>query len=57
LKDPADYYNVTVSMLVKRLPDEKSKAPLRDPYGGTPHLRDTLDLGFPYDDGDNSIND
>jgi hypothetical protein len=57
LKDPADYYNVTVSMLVKRLPDEKSRAPARDPYGNVPKLRDLLDMGFPYDDGDNTIND
>ena len=38
-------------------PDEKSRAPQRDPYGNTPRLKDTLDLGFPYDDGDNTIND
>ena len=44
-------------MMVRRLPDEKSRAPPRDPYGNTPRLKDTLDLGFPYDDGDNSIND
>jgi hypothetical protein len=57
LKDPADYYNITVSILARRLPDEKSQAPPRDPYGIAPKLKDTLDLGFPYDDGDNSIND
>ena len=57
LKDPADYYNITVSILARRLPDDKSQAPARDPYGIVPKLKDTLDLGFPYDDGDNSIND
>lgn len=57
MKDPADYYNITVSILARRVPDNKQKGPLRDPYGITPKLKDTLDLGFPYDDGDNSIND
>ena len=57
MKDPADYYNITVSILARRVPDNKQNGPLRDPYGITPKLKDTLDLGFPYDDGDNSIND
>lgn len=33
-KDPADYYNITVSMMVKRTPDDKAKAPSKDPYDG-----------------------
>ena len=56
-KDPADYYNITVSMMVKRLPEATSAPPLRDPYDGTKTLAQTLDKGFPYDDGDNSIDD
>lgn len=51
-KDPADYYNITVSMMVKRRPDEKATAPAKDPYDGKKSLADTLDKGFPYDDGD-----
>jgi hypothetical protein len=51
-KDTADYYNVTVSMMVKRVPDEKAAAPARDPYDGSRSLAASLDKGFPYDDGD-----
>merc|ERR1711934_410173 len=52
IKDPSDYYNVTVSMMVQRKPLELAPAPLRDPYApdGTPSLASTLDKGFPYDD-------
>merc|ERR1712022_72506 len=52
VKDPSDYYNVTVSMMVQRKPLELAPAPLRDPYApdGTPGLASTLDKGFPYDD-------
>ena len=52
IKDPSDYYNVTVSMMVQRKPLELAPAPLRDPYApdGTPGLASTLDKGFPYDD-------
>ena len=51
-KDISDYYNVTVSMMVKRKPAEQSAAPERDPYSpdGAPSLASTLDKGFPYDD-------
>ena len=51
-KDTSDYYNVTVSMMVRRRPAEASAAPARDPYNpeGTPSLAATLDKGFPYDD-------
>jgi len=34
-KDPADYYNVTVSLMVKRVPEATSSPPLQDPYDGT----------------------
>ena len=51
-KDTADYYNVTVSMLVKRKPVEAAPAPSRDPYNpnGGVSLAKSLDKGFPYDD-------
>ena len=56
-KDIADYYNVTVSLMVKRVPEATHAAPLKDPYDGSKSLSQTLDKGFPYDDGDNSIDD
>ena len=56
-KDPSDHYNVTVSMMIQRVPEEKAPPPLRDPYNGEKTLAETLDKGFPYDDGDNSIED
>ena len=51
-KDTSDYYNVTVSMMVRRKPVEAASAPARDPYApdGAPALAATLDKGFPYDD-------
>ena len=51
-KDTSDYYNVTVSMMVRRKPIEAASAPARDPYApdGAPSLAATLDKGFPYDD-------
>ena len=56
-KDLADYYNITVSMMVKRVPEDTVKTPKRDKYDGSKSLAETLDKGFPYDDGDNSIDD
>jgi len=51
-KDTSDYYNVTVSMMIRRKPVEAAAAPARDPYApdGAPSLASTLDKGFPYDD-------
>ena len=51
-KDISDYYNVTVSMMIRRKPAEAAAAPARDPYApdGAPNLAATLDKGFPYDD-------
>ena len=51
-KDISDYYNVTVSMMIRRRPAEAAAAPARDPYApdGAPSLASTLDKGFPYDD-------
>jgi hypothetical protein len=34
-KDIADYYNVTVSMMVKRVPETTAAPPIKDPYDGT----------------------
>ena len=56
-KDISDYYNVTVSMMVKRVPETTASPPLKDPYDGTKTLTQSLDKGFPYDDGDNTIDD
>merc|ERR1711990_1416506 len=52
-KDISDYYNVTVSMMIKRRPLEVAARPVdRDPYApeGSATLAATLDKGFPYDD-------
>jgi hypothetical protein len=55
-KDMSDYYNVTVSMMIKRTPEEGAAVTVqRDADGKT--LAQRLDKGFPYDDGDNSIDD
>jgi hypothetical protein len=53
-KDISDHYNVTVSMMVRRIPPEVAAAPARDPYNGGKSLAESLDKGFPYDDGDSS---
>ena len=51
-KDTSDFYNVTVSMIVRRRPADAASAPTRDPYqpDGAASLAATLDKGFPYDD-------
>merc|ERR1712100_700912 len=43
-KDTSDYYNVTVSMMIRRKPAELAPAPLRDPYApdGSATLASTL---------------
>ena len=56
-KDPSDHYNVTVSMMIQRIPDDKSPPPPKDPYDGHKNLADILDKGFPYDDADSSPDD
>jgi hypothetical protein len=54
-KDVSDHYNVTVSMMIQRIPEEAAAAPARDPYNADGKtLAQTLDKGFPYDDGDSS---
>lgn len=58
VKDSADHYNITVSMMVRRDPEILAYANGTDPYSsGQPRLVDSLDKGFPYDDGDNTISD
>ena len=51
-RDSNDYYNVTVSMLVRRRPADLAPAPPRDVYNpdGGASLASTFDKGFPYDD-------
>jgi len=51
-KDPNDYYNVTVSMLIKRRPEEAPRTYEGDIFTGGKTLSKILDKGFPYDDGD-----
>jgi len=51
-KDISDHYNVTVSMMIRRIPPDTSGAPARDPFNGGKSLAESLDRGFPYDDGD-----
>ena len=56
-KDISDYYNVTVSMLIRRKPEETAPPPKFDVYNphGTQRLGQTLDKGFPYDDQNQSV--
>ena len=56
-KDTSDYYNVTVSMMIRRIPEDVAHPPVTDPYNGGVPLAQTLDKGFPYDDGDNTTDD
>jgi hypothetical protein len=51
VKDPTDHYNVTISLMVQRVPENQVLPPSNH------HLASILDKGFPYDDGDNSISD
>jgi len=47
-KDPADFYNVTVSMLIKRNPVQTAHTPAwKNEDGKT--LSQAIDKGFPYD--------
>lgn len=48
-KDPSDHYNITVSIMVQR-----KQAP-RVPSPSAKGLSNRLDKGFPYDDGDNTV--
>ena len=56
MKDPADHYNITVSLMVRREPQPRTGKAAFDAYNpGLSKLSQTLDKGFPYDDADNSI--
>ena len=55
-KDLSDYYNVTVSMMIKRRP-ESIKTYEVDKFEGGKTLSDMLDKGFPYDDADIDLNE
>jgi hypothetical protein len=52
LKDPSDYYNVTVSMMIQR-----KQKPLAVPAKAkdAKSLAEALDKGFPYDDADFNV--
>ena len=57
-KNMSDYYNVTVSMMIRRIPEDVAHPPVADPFNPTGvSLSSTLDKGFPYDDGDNTTDD
>jgi hypothetical protein len=48
-KDTDDHYNITVSMMVRRIPEPKAE-PTPTAYNGGEALAPKLDKGFPYDD-------
>ena len=50
-KDPADYYNVTVSMMIKRNPKELKTFEKAKTIDGKA-LSQAIDKGFPYDEVD-----
>ena len=56
-KDISDYYNITISFLVRRRPEETAPPAKFDIYNphGTQHLGQSLEKGFPYDDQDQSV--
>jgi hypothetical protein len=56
-KDISDYYNVTVSMMIRRIPETSAHPSTIDPFNGGVPLAGMLDKGFPYDDGDNTTDD
>jgi len=56
VKDPDDHYNITVSMMVRRIPPPRASKTL-DQWNGGELITPKLDKGFPYDDGDNTITD
>ena len=57
VKDPTDHYNITLSLMVQRVPEQYSTAVPQDKWASAHNLVASLDKGFPYDDGDNSISD
>ena len=55
-KDISDHYNITMTVMVRREADV-TVTHTNDVFAGGKSLKDILDKGFPYDDGDNSIDD
>ena len=49
-KDPDDHYNITVSMMVRRIAEPVKAVAPPDKYNGGESLAARLDKGFPYDD-------
>ena len=49
-KDPDDHYNITVSMMVRRIAEPVKAVATPDKYNGGESLAARLDKGFPYDD-------
>jgi len=56
-KDMSDHYNITMTVMVKRDPEEAHTPPPAETFDGGKTLSKIIDKGFPYDDGDNSIED
>ena len=56
-KDPNDYYNVTLNVMMQRSPSASTGTVVADSYNGGELIAPKLDKGFPYDDGDNTISD
>jgi len=56
-KDISDHYNVTLTVMVKRIPESTRATAANDVFAGGKSLSEVMDKGFPYDDGDNSIDD
>merc|ERR1712153_121172 len=45
-KDISDHYNVTVSMMIQRIPEESASSPARDPFNPSgKSLAESLDKG------------
>jgi hypothetical protein len=53
----SDHYNITMTVMVKRDPETAHTPPPADVFDGGKTLSKIIDKGFPYDDGDNSIED
>jgi hypothetical protein len=56
-KDMSDHYNITMTVMVKRDPETAHTPPPAETFDGGKTLSKIIDKGFPYDDGDNSIED
>ena len=53
----SDHYNITMTVMVKRDPETAHTPPPAETFDGGKTLSKIIDKGFPYDDGDNSIED